>query len=264
MSRIMEILRQIKEMVDRLKDIEGKRKLCEEILEKIREFEEMLEDGHIDELEAFRLLINLIELIGSLGGDKVPLLDTFIELYLAALNSTLYVIEHVLQTHSNLHLRCEEYCRIRAEREALSRENGETDEDALALDGHRSAMISIGWYQYERYEGQFRAQYEDYKKKLQLEEFQARARAALDAPPAPAAPAGGGGTSAGNDEEREREWRRLKARLDAWLEFGERLGRQILDLRERLRNPDLSPEERRRLEADLRHLEEILGRVFGP
>ena len=72
-------------------------------------------------------MIVLIEKLSFLG-KKVPLLDVFIELYIAALKSALWFIDNIQKKHGWLYDTCMKYCEARAQRERDLRDSGYTDE----------------------------------------------------------------------------------------------------------------------------------------
>lgn len=259
-KRLKDALDEIKDLVEEVKEIEEKVELCEAILEEIDEIKEILSSRDEDELKAFRLLIAFIEKMKGLGG-KVPLLGTFLELYIAALKTALWLIDDIIKKHSVVHVICRLYCEERAKHEKNLRETNDTDdEDEIARAGHNAGMSGVGPGEWGKYEDKFKAQYEDYKKELAMNKWLATAKEAkkkLDDQPEPEDEGEDGGGEPGEDP--------LKglATLDAILGVGQYLARRIREIRERLKNGDLSPEERKQLEEELAYLENILSSVFG-
>lgn len=187
-NEIKRKIEQIKELAEKLKAAGIQVDLCDQIIEEANELIEILSRNEEDELMQFRLMIVLIEKMKGLG-DKVPLLDVFLELYITALNDSLYFIDNVLKKHGWLHNTCMIYCKLRYDREENSRKLGETDEVEIAKDGHDSAMNGVGFYQYEKYQDQFREQYKDYIHQLALDDLLKQAEKAKN----------GNGSSHGND-----------------------------------------------------------------
>lgn len=267
MGALRRALDEIAELVEKLREFDEKRELCEAILEQIAEIREILERDEEDELKAFRLLIVLIEMLKGLGG-RVPLLEEFITLYLAALKSALYVLETSIMSHGHIHDTCMHYCRARQQKERLLREQGmETDEEYIARKGHESAMVSVGAFTYEKYQDKFRKQYADYLKILELERLAEKAEelghtvdstsvigeggGALDV---------GGSTPSGPPPE---DWEKIHARLLAWIEFGRQIASRAAEIQRELERDDLGPERRRELERELERLKDIIKRLFG-
>lgn len=254
----LKALEEIKELAEKLKKVKVKVDLCNQILEEIAEIEEILKKKEEDELKSFRLLIVLMEKLKGLG-DKVPLLGTFLELYIAALKSTLWLIDEVLAKHGWLHDTCIKYCKARAGAEKRLRDLGYTD-DEIAKDGHESGMLTVGWFQYEKYQEEFKEQYEDYKRKLEVKDLLEQAEELKKKKPSEKEEEK---ETAEDEEQKRKEWEKLFARFSAWLKLGEQISRKIKEIRERLKKGDLSEEERRKLVKELEHLEKLLAGIFG-
>lgn len=178
-TEIRNKLDQVKELAEKLKANGINVDLCDQIIEEVVELIEILSRKEEDELVTYRLMIVLIEKLSGLG-KKVPLLDVFLKLYVAALRSSLFFIDEVLKKHGWLHDTCMHYCRIRRNHEKNSRELGETDEDEIARDGHDVAMNGVGFFQYEKYQAKFQEQYEAYVHQLALEDLLRQAEKAQD------------------------------------------------------------------------------------
>ncbi len=178
-TEIVNKLRQAKELAEKLKAAGIKIDLCDQIIEEVDELLEILSRKEEDELVAYRLLIVLFEKMSALG-EKVPLLDVFLELYVTALKSSLFFIDEVLKKHGWIHDTCMKYCRIRHKHESDARALGETDEVEIARDGHDVAMNGVGYFQYEKYQDQFKEQYETFVHQLVLEDLLRQARAAKE------------------------------------------------------------------------------------
>lgn len=264
MRALRRLLDELVDLAEELRRFDEKRQRCEDILEQIEEIRELLDRDDLDELDAFRALIVLLETLKGLGG-KVPLLEEFMELYITAMKSALYVIETSIASHGPIHDTCMHYCRERAKRERLLREEAmETDEEEIAKNGHWAGMLGVGVYQYEKHEDQFRAQYADYVKKLELEDLIAKAKKIGDAP-------GGTPTGVPADEAAEpsssgpppEDWEKIHARLMAWIEVGRQLAGRAAEIQRQLERDDLDTEERRELERELDRLKDIIKRLFG-
>ena len=176
-NEIKNKIEQVKELAEKLKAAGIQVDLCDQIIEEAQELIEILSRKEEDELMQFRLMIVLIEKMSGLG-EEVPLLDVFLKLYTTALRSSLFFIDEVLKKHGWLHNTCMIYCRLRHDREKNSRDLGERDEAEIARDGHDSAMNGEGFYQYEKYQEQFREQYEAYVHQLALQDLLRQAEAA--------------------------------------------------------------------------------------
>ncbi len=257
----LKALAEIKELSEKLKKAKVKVDLCNQILEEIAELEEILKKKEEDEIKSFRLLIVLIEKLKGLG-DKVPLLGTFLELYIAALKSTLWLIDEVLAKHGWLHDTCMKYCKARAEAEERLRDLGYTD-DEIEKDGHESGMLTVGWYQYEKYQKQFKEQYEDYRRKLEMKNLLKQAEE-LKKKKSSEEGEDTAEDEVGEDAEQKRkEWEKLFARFSAWLKMGEQIAKKIKKIREKLKKGNLSKKDRKQLVNELEHLEKLLAGIFG-
>jgi hypothetical protein len=178
-TEIIDKLRQARELAEKLKDAGIKTDLCDQIIEEVDELLEILSRKEENELVAYRLMIVLFEKLSGLG-DKVPLLDVFLELYVTALKSSLFFIDEVLKKHGWIHETCMKYCRIRHKHETDARALGETDEVEIARDGHDVAMNAVGFFQYQKYQDKFREQYESYVHQLALEDLLRQAKEAKE------------------------------------------------------------------------------------
>ena len=178
-AEIKNKLEQVKALAEKLKDAGIKIDLCDQIIEEVDELLEILSRNEENELVAYRLMIVLFEKMSGLG-EKVPLLDVFLELYVTALKSSLFFIDEVLKKHGWIHDTCMKYCRIRYKHETNARELGETDEVEIARDGHDVAMNGVGFFQYQKYQDKFKEQYDAYIHQLALEDLLRQAKAAKE------------------------------------------------------------------------------------
>lgn len=263
---IIDALKVIKDIVDKLKDADIKTKKCKEILDLIKKIEDLLSKDPIDELEAFRLMIGLLEVLSFLG-EKVPLLDVFLELFIAALKSSLNVIDTVLLERYDFHYSCEIYCKERKEHEDAMRDAGWEDEDIIAERGHSNAMSKLRNPLFLNKQEEFKAQYKDFLHKLEIQELLKQAeyykkhkkeiqKEAEELEKKEKEEE----EKRKEDEKRRKEIEKLRKEILARIDYWMFLFKRIQDIKEKLKSEDLSDEERKKLEAELKSLESTFGK----
>jgi len=258
---ILNALKEIKDIVDKLKKAEIKVKKCNEILDIIKKIEDLLRADKVDELEAYRLMIGLLEVLSFLG-EKVPLLDVFLELFIAALKSSLILIDTVLLERYSFHHTCEIYCKERKEHEDAMRDAGWKDEDEISKRGHDNAMSKMSNALFLNNEKEFKAQYLDFLHKLEIEELLKTAEYYKSHKKEIQLEAEEKEKKEREEEEKRREDEKRKKeieklrkeilhRIDYWI-F---VFKKIQDLKEKLKSEDLSTAEREKIEAEIKFLE---------
>ncbi len=246
---LREKLEEIGRYVEKLKEAKEDKDKIDRILGEIEELDEILQHDEEDELKAFRLLRMLIEKLKDLGG-KVPLLDTFLELYIAALKSTEYFIDNVLKKYSFTGRICDLYCDVRKREEEKLIDEGE-DKDEAALKGHKRAMSAIGEGEYARYEEELKKQYENRRLKKWIQDEIKTAKEDKDEQ---------GDKEDGNEVGDDSEFKASIKTIDSLLA----LLQLIKQLEDRLREPDFDPDERKRLEKRLDALWKVFQAVVSP
>jgi DNA repair exonuclease SbcCD ATPase subunit len=249
-KRLIEKLEELKKIFEELKKIREDVEKIQRILDEITELIEVLGSADESELKAFRLLRMFVEKVKDFS-DEVPLLSTFLELYIEAMKSTEFFIDEILKKYSFTGRLCEMYCRVREGVERKLRDEGETDEAEIARQGHRSGMAETD--NWEKYEDAFKRQYQHVQEKKKLQDMikQAEAdKAALDPPKDPPAGGGGGGTIS------------KPAGVNV-LDYLIELSKQIKQIEERLKDPNLTPEQRAELERLREEMWRLLRRILG-
>ena len=252
-------LKQLKTFLKNLKDQGLDLDVIDKLLNEIEILEPLLaSDEEEDILESVEQLAAIVEKMSALG-DKVPLLGTFLELYATALRSVRDWAEFV-STHrfGSLGIYCPHYCGAREQKEKeLRDEDPDRSDDEIAEEAHKWAGRQLGAdlpgakVMWEAYEEEFKKQYEKerIKKRMQDELDRVAEKKKKEETPDPEP----------MDPELAKFLRIIGRMVDALKLIRKRM-KQIED---RLKEGDLTPEERRQLEAELERLRDYARGLAG-
>ena len=235
-------LKEIRDFLNALKDEGVEAENIERILAEIDELLEFLEAGReIDQiLHSFRLMRMLIEKLKGIA-EKVPMLDKFLELYLAALESTEIFIEITLAKYSFTGRVCDLYYRYRLAKEQQLKD-ADPDADDVDAQSHAFAWARVKDFTQEKYEDELKLQYQGRRRRDFVQEEKKKTEedvSDIDDDSDGPEPDNGAGTAPDTGV----------SSIDT-IDFLLVILKRIWSIEDRLKDPDISEEERRRLEAE--------------
>lgn len=151
-DKLIDKLEEIRDFVERLREAGRRVEDAQRILEEIDELIDTLSADEPDELIAFRLLRMFIEKVKDFC-PELPLLEQFLELYIAALRTTEAFLDQLLLKDGFIARLCDSYCRYHHAWLEQHADDDLTDEEKDQA-AHDHAMRQMG--EFRKYEEQLR------------------------------------------------------------------------------------------------------------
>lgn len=175
-ERLLEVLEELEQYIRRLAERKFKLDLAEKLLDEIDELKQILQDDEVDELEAFKLLRMFVDKMRTFA-PNVPLLKTFLRLYVEALKSTETFLEEYERQFGFLGESYRQYRRARENVErTLEESDEELDDEEFDERAHEMALDAIG-HPFNKYGDDLWECWDTRRRKEEVEEERRRAEA---------------------------------------------------------------------------------------